>query len=232
VTPPVKRVRWKTASRIQSTRSPPIDLFEDLLAPDEWEAAIRLESLTNSRIAESVGNLDLVPIHRRVSGPGATPLMAPFTHVSEDRPGRFHDGTFGACYLAQTFETAMRETAYHYGRFFAATQQSPGWFSQYREYVFPIDHRFHDIRNLAQFSNCHRADDWGPSQQLATALRTAGSDGIAYHSVRDSGGNCLAVFWPDVMNKPVPARSLSYHFDGGAIDLVRDDNARKVYRLV
>ncbi len=229
--PPLNRVRWKHATRIQSSRYPPIDIFEDLLEPGEWAAAIRLESLTNSRIAESIGNLDLVPEHRRVSGPGASLLMAPFTHVSEDQPGRFHDGSFGACYLAQTFETAMAETAYHYGRFFAATQQAPGWFSQYREYRFTIDHVFHDIRNASSFNNCHQPDDWSASQQLARTLRASASSGIAYHSVRHEGGDCLAVFWPDVMKVPVPARPLSYHFDGQTVDLVRDDAGRKVYSL-
>lgn len=229
--PPIKRIRWQGASRIQATRFPPIDLFEDLLEPEDWEAAIRLESLTNPRIAESIGTLALVPVPRRVSGPGATLLMAPFTHVSPDRPGRFHDGSFGACYLAQSFATAMRETAYHYGRFFASTQQSPGWFSQYREFVFRVDQSFHDIRHSTQFDDYHKADDWQPSQQLARTLRAEGSNGIAYHSVRHPGGHCLAVFWPDLMNIPVPGKPLSYHFNGDSIDLVRDDAGRKVYRI-
>lgn len=231
MTPPVRRIRWRSARRIQSTRHPPVDLFEDLLEPEDWEAAIRLESLTNARIAESVGALDLVPPRRRVSGPGASLVMAPFTHVSTDRPGRFHDGTFGALYLAQSFETALAETAFHYGRFFAATDQAPGWFSQYRELTCRIDHAFHDLRGADDFADCLDPQSWTASQALAIQLRESGSNGIAYPSVRAPGGQCLAAFWPDVVGIPVPARRLSYHFDGRVIDLVRDDVERVVYRL-
>ena len=39
---------------------------------------------------ETIGNLDLVPPGRRVAGPGASYLMALFTHVSIDRPSRFN----------------------------------------------------------------------------------------------------------------------------------------------
>jgi hypothetical protein len=43
----------------------------------------------------TIGNLDLVPVDRRVGGNGASYLMAPFTHVSTDRPSRFTDGSYG-----------------------------------------------------------------------------------------------------------------------------------------
>ncbi|MEM9529861.1 MAG: RES family NAD+ phosphorylase [Pseudomonadota bacterium] len=231
MTPPTSRVRWSQGRRIQSTRHPPVDLFEDLLDPEDWEAAIRLESLTNPRINESVGRLDLVPVARRVAGAGASLVMAPFTHVSTDHPGRFHDGNFGALYIAQTFNTALAETAFHYGRFFAATGQAPGWFSQYRELACRVDHSFHDLRGTPDFSACLAPDDWSASQALARELRDRDSSGIVYPSVRDPDGQCLAAFWPDVVPVPVPARRLSYHFDGAGIDVVRDDSDRQIIRL-
>jgi len=46
---------------------PPIDLFEDIADPADWEAIRSAESKTGPGIAESVGMLDLVPFDRRVS---------------------------------------------------------------------------------------------------------------------------------------------------------------------
>ena len=77
--------------------------------------------------ALTIGNLDLVPEERRVGGPGASYLMAPFVHVTPDHKGRFHDGTFGAFYGADDFETALFETVHHTQLFCAATDEAPGW---------------------------------------------------------------------------------------------------------
>src|SRR3546814_10144429 len=95
---PRSPVDWPAAVRLIESKYPPIDLFEDLAEPEDWELLAAAEAKTNPRIAETIGNLDLVPVERRVAGPGARYVMAPFTHCSPDRPGRFHDGHFGAYY--------------------------------------------------------------------------------------------------------------------------------------
>lgn len=82
---------------------PPIDLFEDIADPEDWPLPIAAEMKTNPRLTESIGNLDQVPAGRRVSGPGASYLMAPFTHASPDRPSRFSDGRFGVLYIGRLF---------------------------------------------------------------------------------------------------------------------------------
>ena len=232
VPPPVTRVAWPDARRIISSRYPPVDLFEDIADPRDWELLAAAEAKTNPRIAESVGRLDLVPPERRVSGPGASYVMAPFVHVSPDWAGRFHDGTFGAYYAARTFETAVAETAYHKGVFYASTAEAPGWIAQMRELVGAVENGFHDLRREKTFADCLDANGYDASQVLARSLRAAGSNGIAYPSVRDAGGECLAAFWPDAVGLPVQGRHLSYHFDGEEIDLVRDEGSGDVWRLV
>lgn len=232
-TPSVRRVRWRDARRIVSARHPPIDLFEDIADPDDWGLLLSAEAKTNPRLAASVGRLDLVPPERRVSGTGASWVMASFTHVSPDRSGRFHDGHFGAYYAARLFRTAVAETTYHRVRFFRATGQAPGWFSQYRELVGSVDHRFHDLRRGdPRWVRYLDPDDYGPSQAFARRLRAAGSNGLVFPSVRDPGGSCLAAFWPDVVGLPKPGRLLAYHFDGEAIDLVRDESSRELLRIL
>jgi hypothetical protein len=85
--------------RIIRSAFPPIDLFEDIADPADWPLLISAEQKTNPRIMATIGNLDLVPVDRRVGGNGASYLMAPFTHVSTDRPSRFTDGSYGVLYV-------------------------------------------------------------------------------------------------------------------------------------
>lgn len=229
--PPVSGVRWADARRIVSSRYPPVDLFEDIADPQDWELIAAAEAKTNARLAESVGRLDLVPPERRVSGAGAGFVMAPFVHASVDWPGRFHDGTFGAYYAANRFETAVVETAFHKGRFFRATDEKPGWLVQMRELVGAVDNEFHDLRRTRKYRDCLDPDDYGPSQALARRLRAAGANGLVYKSVRDAEGEAIAAFWPDVVGPPVQGRHLAYHFDGARIDLVRDEAGGDVWRL-
>ena len=79
---PITRIAWRGAVRIIRSIFPPIDLFEDIADPADWPLLIAAEQKTNPRLMETIGNLDLVPPDRRVSGAGASWLMAPFTHVA------------------------------------------------------------------------------------------------------------------------------------------------------
>jgi len=110
----ITKVDWQGAVRIIRSAFPPIDLFEDIADPADWPLLISAEQKTNPRIMTTIGNLDLIPPERRVGGPGASYSMAPFTHVSPDRPSRFSAGGYGVLYVAQTFETALFETIHHH----------------------------------------------------------------------------------------------------------------------
>lgn len=228
-TPPVARVRWASAHRIIRSRFPPINLFEDIADPADWDALARAEIKTNPRFIESLGRLDLVPAARRVSGPGASYVMAPFTHVSEDSPSRFADGTFGAYYAGDSFDVALAETMHHHGRFMAATAEAAGWSSDFRELVGAVDARLHDLRD--GFGECLDPNDYAPSQALARELRDGGSDGVVYPSVRQVGGQCIAAFWPDVVGVPAQGRHLSYHWDGERVDQIQDLASGKVFAV-
>ena len=83
VDPQVVRVKWSRTHRIVRSRFPPIDLFEDIADPADWDAILSAETKTNPRIAESVGLLGLVPENRRVAGKGASWAMAPFTTMRD-----------------------------------------------------------------------------------------------------------------------------------------------------
>lgn len=229
----VSRVEWKAAVRIIRSAFPPIDLFEDIADPADWQLLLSAEQKTNPRIMASIGNLDLVPAERRVGGPGASYLMAPFTHVSMDRPSRFTEGSYGVLYAGNDFETALFETIHHHTRFMTATAEAPGWTSQFREILLSVSADLHDLRGEEAAS--HPAldpDSYTASRALAATLRADGSDGLVYPSVRHPGGECAGLFYPDCAADPLQGRHLDYHWDGARVDLVREAGGGAVYRVV
>src|SRR5437762_3874491 len=89
-----RRTRWRPSHRVVPSRFPPVGLFDRVAAPEDLEAVFTLEAMTNDRLREEAGELSLVAKEDRISGPGATPIMGAFTHLS---PGgsRVSDGSFG-----------------------------------------------------------------------------------------------------------------------------------------
>lgn len=228
---PVSPVGWRGARRIIRSIHPPVDLFEDIADPQDWPLLVSAEQKTNPRLMETLGALDLVPPERRVGGPGSTFLMAPFTHVSPDRPSRFSAGRFGVLYVADRFETALFETIHHHTVFMAATGEPPGWTSQFRELVLDVEAELHDLRGGdPAFAPALDPDGYAASQQLGSALRDAGSEGVAYPSARDPAGTCAGLFYPDLAGNVVQARHLDYHWDGARVDFCREPGG-PVFRI-
>ncbi len=226
-------IDWPGAVRIINSRHPPIDLFEDIADPADWPLLISAEQKTNPRLMETIGNLDLVPEDRRVGGPGATYLMAPFTHISTDRPSRFTDGSYGVLYAGDRFEVALLETVYHHGRFMARTDEPAGWASQFREIVLDVAGELHDLRaDEPMFADVHDPDDYRAAQALGADLRRSGSDGVAYRSVRCDGGECVGLFYPDLATDPLQGRHLDYHWNGERVDYYRDTGSGEVFEIV
>ena len=224
-------VDWRRAVRIIRSIHPPIDLFEDIADPADWPLILSAEQKTNPRLVESVGKLDLVPPNRRVAGPGSSWLMAPFTHISTDRPSRFSDGSYGVLYVGRVFETALFETIYHHARFMAATRQDPGWTSQFRELVTDVKAMLHDCRVLPPDHPVLSLDDYAAGQALGGRLHAAGADGVVYPSVRHPGGECAGLFYPDSASPPVQGRHLDYHWDGARVDFYRIAGTREVFAV-
>lgn len=230
---PRSPVQWDGAVRIIRSLYPPVDLFEDIADPADWPLLIAAEQKTNPRLMETLGALDLVPPERRVGGPGASWLMAPFTHVSPDRPSRFSDGRHGVLYAGDRFVVALFETIHHHARFMARTREAAGWTSQFREIVLDVAAELADLRggDPALAPALDPADP-GPARRLGAALRTAGADGVVYPSVRCPGGQCVGLFFPDLARNPRQGRHLDYHWDGSRVDLYRDAASGEVFRIL
>jgi hypothetical protein len=206
-------VAWRSAHRIVASRFPPVGPWDRIARPEDFEVLAELEGLTNPRIREELGTLSLIPRHRWATGPGTTPIMAAFTHLNPEGT-RFSDGSFGALYVSESAETAIRETVYHKEQFQRRTREPPMQI-QMRRYVTAIRRPLHDVRG--GFPALHDPDDYSSSQRVGRELRSAGSDGVVYDSVRRQGGQCAAVFWPDCVAPFKQATHYTYVWDGRSI---------------
>lgn len=186
--PPISRVQWAPTYRIIPSRYPPVDLFERIAPPEDWEFLAEIEGLTNDRLRDQAGDISLVPVSERLSGPGSTPVMAAFTHPGESR---FSDGSFGVYYAAKESSTAIAESASSRGRFLSATAEPP-MRVEMRTYLGKVNADLHDIRG--GWPELHNPNSYAASQAVAKGLRTAGSLGLVFDSVRCSGGECFGAF--------------------------------------
>ena len=219
MTLPVARIEWKPCRRIIPSQFPPIQLFERIADPDDLEAIFALDALTNPRLRDEAGDIELVPPDDRVSGPGTTVIMAAFTHPNPNG-GRFSDGAYGVFYAAKDLNTAIAETKHHREQFLRATAQTRMELDM-RVYLIDLDGDLHDLRGRkATRPHVYQNDSYAAGQHLARTLRAGGLNGIVYDSVRRSGGECVAVFRPLLLSNARQERHLCYVWNGRKIETV------------
>ncbi|HBK56785.1 MAG TPA: hypothetical protein DDZ76_10985 [Xanthomonadales bacterium] len=209
-------VVWRPSYRIVPSRFPPVGLFDAVADPADLEPVMALESLTNDRLREQLGHLRRLPPERRISGPGTTPIMSAFTHVRPDG-SRFGNGRFGVYYATRDRATAIDETVFHRERFLRDAGHPPTDL-QMRCYLADVRARLHDVRG--GWPDLHRPDSYAAGQALAERLRAAGSDGIVYDSVRRVGGQCVALFYPDLIAPCRQSEHYIYRWNGSRIDQI------------
>lgn len=204
--------------RIIPTRFPPINFFERFTPPELMEEAFEIESLTNDRLRDQVGDLGKVAPSERLSGPGASIVMAAFTHTGY--PSRFTNGDYGVYYAARSLETAIRETVFHRERFLGYTDEAACEIDV-RVYKGTVQKPLTDITSN-DYSHLLNPDpnQYSVSQQFAAELRAQNFHGLLYPSVRHSGGECIALFRPTATSLPVQSKWLVYSWNGRRIDKV------------
>jgi hypothetical protein len=220
--PPEREVDWDRTFRMIPSRYPPIDLFERIADPADWETLAAIESLTNDRLRDEIGDISAVPPEERIGGPGASAIMAAFTHTGF--PSRFTDGSYGVYYACDSFEGALCEVAYHQERFLRRTNEESTRLEM-RVFIGSAHHRFHDVRG--GWPRVHDKQDYGPGQALGRAVRAARGNGIVYDSVRLRGAANLAVFRP----KAVASRTRRPHVVQGP-HLVLSWNGSRIDRYI
>lgn len=208
------------AHRLVNSRFPPIDLFDDVSTADEFEMLYQLQALTNPRLQNELGRLELLPRAQIPFGiPGCSYACAPFTHVNP-AGSRFSDGGFGALYLADTPDTALAEVRHHQQQYSAKV---PGL--SYERFVFRglqctfTDNHILDALPLTLSHPVHAPDSYTQSRHLGRTSREAGYPGLRYLSVRQPGSICWVLMTP----RPVSSIVQTAHYEmiwNGAITSV------------
>ena len=214
-----RRVDWPQAWRIIASRYPPIALFERLTQDVAvWDALIALEQITNPRVRDEVGDIALVPPDERVAGPGASYVMASFTHLNP-KGSRFSDGTYGVYYAASQIEAAIAETVFHFEAF-ARDSGDPPRMEDMRALVGAVAAEFEDVNGLPDPQRAQILDpvSYVVARAYARPLHASGANGVVYPSVRRSGGECVGAFRPRAMGLPHQERHLKYRWNGDRVD--------------
>lgn len=216
---PSTQISWMPSFRIISDRFPSVNFFERIADPADWEALLEIESLTDPSAINSVGNLAVVPIEDRISGPGAGRVMPSFTFLDQSPPGsRFSNSQFGAYYASNNLVTAIAETVHNRQNFLHHHNITAPQELDQLVILADIAGEFHDIRDLtAELPEVYNPNDYAASQVLATRLRNDNSNGIVYKSIRHTAGECIAVFRPPVISNAREERNLTYIWDGTRI---------------
>lgn len=216
--------------RVIPSSSPGVDLLGRVSSPEPWDVLYALESMTNPRVHDEVGDIGLLPPEDRAYGDGASWIMAAFTGDGRDglsdrdfgihyrtpdgRGGRFNRD-FGVYYCATDEAVAIAESSFHRARFFRKIriEQITQEMRVIRAQLGPA--RLHDLRHLTGHA-IYDPDDYSESQQLGHALRDAKSYGVHYLSVR-AEGECYGVMRPRALSDAVHWRNLRYHYEQGTI---------------
>lgn len=210
-----KKITKKT-HRLIPSKFPPVQLFDWADSKDELEQIAALEGLTNPRIKDALGDINLVPKDEWIGGKGTTPIMAAFTHIGY--ASRFSDGSFGVYYAAYSIETAIKETLFHRERFYRASNEASCSITM-REYISNV---VHPLVDLTQDSDpeCFNPDPshYLESQKIAQKLKNKKEWGIHYPSIRDAGGVCVAISRPKALKCPVTQGAhYKYMWNGSTI---------------
>ncbi len=221
-TVPVRRISWRPSYRLIASRYPTVGLYDAIADPADLDVVFAIEQLANPRIRDQIGELSLVRPEERVSGPGATPVMAAFTHLNPEG-SRFSDGSYGVYYAAHSLETAIAEVSHHRAIFLRRTDE-PAIDLDLRLITANVEAELHDLlepgiaaNESARFASLLDPDDYGPSQSLGRRLREADSWGIRYPSVRHEGGECVGILRPRALRHARAAAHLALHWDGTRI---------------
>lgn len=207
---------WSDAQRVVSRPNGPIAAFSTLVdEPEELDALIAIEALTNPLAREAVGVLAAIVPERRYLGPLAGLVMTPFVLPSASR---FSDGTrYGVLYAADQIETALQEAGHHHALRLIAAAAPAGTTVPAYSFALHIDSVVDDVRRASGGDVAlYDPDSYTAAQAYGREAREAGHNGIHYDSVR-ANGECVGLFWPDGVREARPGDEWRCYFDGSKI---------------
>ncbi|MGO7449457.1 RES family NAD+ phosphorylase [Rhizobium ruizarguesonis] len=180
--------------RLIPSQFPPIGLFETVTRAADLEAVMELVGWTNDRLVAD--RIQRLPEDQWVYGvANASIVMAAFLHVA---PGgmRFNGPELGAWYAADDLKTAAAEVGHHLRRE-AVARGVVTMARTYRSYSANLIGDYLDIRGEQTLrADVYDGTSYAASQVLGEEVRSRGSAGILYDSVRLKGGVAIVAHRP------------------------------------
>jgi hypothetical protein len=222
----VRRIRMKTAYRLNPSRLPTVGLFDSVVDPADMEALFAVEALTNPRIRDEVGQLSLVPPEERIAGAGSSLIMTAFTHLNP-MGSRFSDGSYGVFYACGTLEGAIASVSHHSAMFLARVAE-PAVDVDMRVIKVEIDADLVDLREprYQREFDLFNLDSYAAAQALGRELRDAGHWGVIYPNTRLPNDDAVAIFRPRALRNARPSGHIVLHWDGEGITHWSKRNSR------
>ncbi len=203
------------AYRLVNSKFPPIALFDDVAGADEFEALYQIQALTNPRLQNEIGRIELIPRAEIPFGiTGCSYATAPFTHVNP-QGSRFSNGSFGVLYLAATMEAALAEIHYHQDKYWSNVHGL-----NYERFVFRglrcsfTEESMKDATSLPMSDPIYDPDDYTYARSLGKAVKDAGYKGLRYNSVRSQGSYCWALMTPKTVSSVVQSAHYEMIWNG------------------
>lgn len=210
--PPLISFHWDPSWLIVPRRLTPVGVFDRVADNNSLNEVIAIESLTNARLRYEW----LTPQNERRSGFGTRPIMASFSKTSANG-SRFSNGDYGLYYAAKDVETALAEACYHRERFLRRTNEAPINIGM-QTYASVISTLLHDIRGMQnELPKVYDKNSYANSQRLALELRSTGSNGLVFDSLRHAGGECVGIFRTSIPQPVVQGSYYCFQWDGQSI---------------
>jgi hypothetical protein len=212
--------------RLVNSKFPPIELFDDVAGADEFQALYQIQALTNPRLQNEVGRIELIALDQIPFGiPGCSYATAPFTHVNPEG-SRFSDGSFGVLYVADQIDTAIAEVRYHHNRYWSQVAKL-----NYDRFMFRglnchfSEEGLVDATTVAPSDGIYASEDYVQSRQLGSRLKSQGSPGLRYHSVRSPGHVCWGLLTPRWVTSVIQGAHFEMIWNGRITSVNRVSNA-------
>ena len=190
-------------SRISST-----NLFDDLSdSPEDWATAIRVEQECKPNTFISA-----VPIIHRPfeDADWENAIGLPFNHWSKSR---YTNGSYGVWYGADSLETSVYESAFHWhkGLLADAGFDQPGETSERKVFLVRCDAILINLKGkVLEYPQLTDRNDYSCCQNVVARLHHEGYPGLVTHSVRNLSGETYAILGSQVLSTPRIAIFFSY----------------------
>lgn len=183
--------------RLVNSKFPPIALFDDVASQDEFEVLYEVQAMTNPRLLNEMGRLDLLSRSEIPFGiTGCSYATAPFTHVNPEG-SRFGDGSFGVLYLADTVETAIAEVRYHQEQYWSKIVGLSYDRFVFRGLVCSFDEAgMKDATVVPLTDPIYSPIDYSHAQALGREVKATKVPGLRYNSVRSPNNTCWGLMTP------------------------------------